>query len=186
MSETKEPIVLSFIEGDIVSLCPANADHINLYASWMNNPVTRKYARFNMPQTIDELKKMFEPRKEEVKEDIFFEIWHKKDNKPVGYANLFRIQWFTRNANIFILIDPEYWGKNIGTEAGKLVLDYAYKELNLHKITARMFEPNKASLRIAKKIGFKHEITLKKEVYIDGEHLDVLEYVIFKDDWMSS
>ena len=186
MSETKKDIALSFIEGDSISLNPANLEHIELYTKWMNEPQCRKYIRYNLPQTIDELKKMFEPKKEVVKEDIFFEIWHKKEKKPVGYVNLFRIEWFTRNAHIFILIDPEYWGQNIGTEAGKLVVDYAYKELNLHKITTRLFEPNKASLRLAEKIGFKYEITLKKEVYLDGEHLDVLEYVIFKDDWMSS
>ncbi|MFX1309671.1 MAG: GNAT family N-acetyltransferase [Promethearchaeota archaeon] len=186
MSESKENKPLPFIEGENVSLCPANADHINLYAAWMNNPKIRKYARYELPQTIEEVKKLFEPKKEAVKTEIFFEIWHNKDEKPIGYAGLIRIQWFTRNAHIFYLIDPNYWGKNLGTEAGKLVIDYAYKELNLHKITARMFAPNKSSLRVAEKIGLKHEITLKKEVYIDGEHIDVLEYAIFKDDWMKS
>lgn len=186
MSESKENKPLPFIEGENVSLCPANADHINLYAAWMNNPKIRKYARYELPQTIEEVKKLFEPKKEAVKTEIFFEIWHNKDEKPIGYAGLIRIQWFTRNAHIFYLIDPNYWGKSLGTEAGKLVIDYAYKELNLHKITARMFAPNKSSLRVAEKIGLKHEITLKKEVYIDGEHIDVLEYAIFKDDWMKS
>ncbi|MFX1387675.1 MAG: GNAT family N-acetyltransferase [Promethearchaeota archaeon] len=186
MSESKENKPLPFIEGENVSLCPANADHINLYAAWMNNPKIRKYARYELPQTIEEVKKLFEPKKEAVKTEIFFEIWHNKDEKPIGYAGLIRIQWFTRNAHIFYLIDPNYWGKNLGTEAGRLVIDYAYKELNLHKITARMFAPNKSSLRVAEKIGFKHEITLKKEVFIDGEHIDVLEYAIFKDDWMKS
>lgn len=186
MSEKKEDKPLAFIEGEKVSLCPANIDHVNLYAIWMNMPETRRYTNNNMPQTIDEIKKSFEPKKEAVKSDIFFEIWHKKDKKPVGYAKLFRIHWFTRNAHIFCLIDPEYWGQNIGTEAGKLVVDYAYKELNLHKITARTFAPYKASHRVAEKIGFKPEITLKKEVYIDGAHVDVIEYAIFKDDWMKS
>lgn len=186
MSEGKETTVIPFIEGDTIYLCPANVDHVNLYTKWMNDPQLRKYARYNVPQTIEEVKKLFEPRKEAVKNDIFFEIWHKKDQKLIGFAGLIRIQWFTRNAHIFYLIDPDYWGKNLGTEAGKLVIDYAYKELNLHKITARMFAPNKTSLRVAEKIGLKHEITLKKEVYIDGEHIDVIEYAIFKDEWMKS
>jgi len=186
MSETKEDKPLPFIEGESISLCPVNIDHVRLYANWMNNPQTRKYIRYNIPQTIDDIKKLFEPTKEAVKNDIFFEIWHKIDKKPIGYGTLFRIQWFTRNAHIFVVIDPEYWGRNLGTEAGKVIVDYAYKELNLHKITARTFAPNKASHRIAEKLGFKHEITLKKEIYIDGEYVDVLEYAIFKDDWIKS
>lgn len=186
MSETKEDITLPFIEGDIVSLCAINIAHINLYTAWMNHPKTRKYARFNIPQTIEEVKKLFEPKKEAVKDEIFFEIWHKKDKKPVGYAGFLWIQWFTHNAHIFYLIDPDYWGQNIGTEAGKLIIEYGFKELNLHKITARMFSKNKASLHVAEKIGLAHEITLQKEIYIDGEHVDALEYSIFKEDFINS
>lgn len=184
MSEVKEDKVFPFIEGENVSLCPVNMDHIHLYTKWMNDPQLRKYARYNMPQTIEEVKKLFEPKEEPVKNEIFFEIWHKKDEKPIGFVGLIRIQWLTRNAHIFYLIEPNYWGQNNGTEVGKLVLEYSFKELNLHKITARMFSPNKASLRVAEKIGLTYEITLKQEVYIDGEHIDALEYSIFKEDWM--
>jgi diamine N-acetyltransferase len=186
MSVPKESVTLAFIEGKTISLCAANIDNINLYTSWMNNPKTRKYARFNVPQTIEEVKKQFEPKREAVKEEIFFEIWHKKDKKAVGYAGFLWIQWFTRNAHIFYMIDPDYWGQKIGTETGKLIIEYGFKELNLHKITATLFSTNKASLRVAEKIGLKHEITLQKEVYINGEHVDALEYSIFKEDYMES
>ncbi|MFX1340901.1 MAG: GNAT family N-acetyltransferase [Promethearchaeota archaeon] len=187
MSETKEEIVLPFIEGEVVSLCTANLDHINLYAGWMNHPETRKYlpwSSYRMPQTIDEIKKMFEPKKDSVKDEIFFEIWHKEEKKPIGFAYLYRIQWFTRNAYLFFLLDPKYQKQKIGTEVCKLLLDYAYKELNLHKITVRLYAPNKVSIHLAEKVGFKHEITFKKEVYFDGEHVDAHEYIIFKDDWL--
>lgn len=186
MSENKKMMAISFIEGEKINLSPPNLDHVNLYTKWMNNPQVRKYMRYNIPQTIDEVKKLFEQKKEEVKRDIFFEIWHKKDNKPIGFVGFIRIDWFTRNAHIFYLIgDTDYWGQNIATEAGKLVVNYGFSELNLHKITARTFIPNKAALRVAEKIGFKHEITLKKEAYIDGEYVDLLNSVIFKDEWLN-
>ncbi len=183
MSGNKEYITISFIEGEKINLCPPNADHINLYTKWMNDPQIRKYMRYNMPQTVEEVKKLFEPKKEEVKKDIFFEILHRKNKKPIGFVGFIRIDWFTRNAHIFYLIgDTDYWGQKIATEAGKLVVNYGFSELNLHKITARTFFLNKAALRVAEKIGFKHEITLKKEAYIDGKYVDLLNYVIFKDE----
>ncbi len=186
MSEPKEDIALPFIEGDIISLCAMNLDRISLYVAWMNNPKIRKYAGYNMPQTIEDVKKKFEPKKEAVKEEIFFEIWQKEDKKPIGYGGFLWIEWFTRNAYMFYLIDPDYWGQYIGTEAGKLIIEYGFKELNLHKITTRLYAPNKASLRVAEKIGLTHEITLQKEVYIDGKHIDALEYSIFKEDFVKS
>lgn len=184
MSETKEDKPLAFIEGDLISLCPSNLDHIELYTKWMNNPQLRKYARYYFPQTIEEVKKLFEPKTEPVKSEIFFEIWHKEDDKPVGFVGFIRINWLTRSARIFYLIgDMNYWGQNIATEAAKLVINYGFTELNLHKIVAQSFGPNKASIRIAEKLGFKLEITLQKERYVDGEYVDLLEHSIFKDDW---
>jgi RimJ/RimL family protein N-acetyltransferase len=182
MSKVKEDKSFPFIEGDRIYLCTANIDNINLYTKWMNNPKIRKYARYEMPLTVEEVKKYFEPTKEEVKTDIFFEIWHKNSKNPIGYTGFIRINWFTRSAHIFFLIgDIDYWGQNIATEAGQLVINYGFEELNLHKIVARVFSPNKASLRVVEKLGFNLEITLKKEIYIDGEFVDAFEYIIIKE-----
>ncbi|MFW9988753.1 MAG: GNAT family N-acetyltransferase [Candidatus Odinarchaeota archaeon] len=187
MSKPKEDKVFLFIEGKSASLCPLNMEHINLYTKWMNDPQIRKYERNKFPQTVEDVKKSFEPKNQDVKEELFFEIMHNNDKKPIGYIGFPHIHWFTRNANIFYLVgDTNYWGQNIATEAVKLTVNYGFSELNLHKITARIFSPNLASRKVVEKIGFKHEITLKKEVYFDGEYVDILEYSIFKEDWMGS
>jgi len=187
MAETKEAISFPFIEGNDIILCPLNMKNINLYTKWMNSPENRKYARYEFPQTVEEVKKLFEPKEERIKEELFFEIFHKKDKKPIGFTGLLRIFWFDRNAFLFYMIgESEYTERGIATEAGKLVVDYAFKELNLHKVSLHTFSPNKASIRVAEKLGFKHEITLKKEEYIDGEHIDKLKYSILKHEWMNS
>ncbi|MHA2008075.1 MAG: GNAT family N-acetyltransferase [Promethearchaeota archaeon] len=184
MAENKEQISIPFIEGSLVNLCPPNTENIKLYTKWMNSPVTRRFARYEIPQTIEEVKKLFEPTEERVRNEIFFEIWHIEDEKPIGYTGITRINWFDRHGFVFYMIgEPNYWGKNIATEAGKLVLEYGFNELNLHKITATVFAPNKASIRVAEKIGLTHEITLQKEVYIEGNHVDSLKYSLLKRDW---
>ena len=187
MTEPKESINFPFIEGSEIILCPPNMGNVNLYTKWMNSPENRKYARYEFPQTIEEVKKLFEPKEERIKEELFFEIYYKNDNKPIGFTGLRRIFWFDRNTFLFYMVgEPEYSGRGIATEAGKLVVDYAFKELNLHKISLHTFSPNKASIRVAEKIGFKHEITLKKEEYIDGDHIDKLKYSILKHEWINS
>ncbi len=92
MSEVKEDKVFPFIEGENVSLCPLNMDHINLYTKWMNDPQIRKFERNKFPQTVEEVKKSFEPKSQDVKEELFFEIWHNNDKKPIGYIGFPRIQ----------------------------------------------------------------------------------------------
>ncbi|MHA2393341.1 MAG: GNAT family N-acetyltransferase [Promethearchaeota archaeon] len=187
MAETQQHKSVPFIEGASINLCPANTEHINLYAKWMNTPEIRKYARYVFPQIVEEVKRLFEPQKGAVKEYIFFEIWNKEDKKPIGYTGLTQIRWFDRSAFLFYMIgELEYWGKGIATDASKLVISYGFNELNLNKISARIFDPNKASIRIAEKIGLKRELTLKNEIYIDGTHVDSLNYSILKKEWKES
>ncbi len=172
-----------FIKGKIISLCPLNAEHVNLYTKWMNSPKIRKYARYEFPQSIEQVKKLFEPQKEDTRSNLFFEIWHNNDEKPVGIAGIIRIRWFDRNAFIFYLTKQDYWRKGIATEAAKLVTTYGFNELNLHKISAGIYAGNNASIRVVEKLGFNHEITLDNEVYISGKHVDSLKYSVFKRNW---
>lgn len=185
MEESKIESV-PFIEGTNINLCPPNTEHINLYAKWMNSPKTRKYARYEFPQNLEEVKKIFEPKEERVSSEIFFEIWHRSDEKPIGYTGFLRIRWFDRSAFLFYLIgEKDYWGRGIATEAAKLVVEYGFDELNLHKISAGIYAPNQSSVRIVEKNGFTLELTLKKEAYIDGEHVDALKYSILKKEWQA-
>jgi RimJ/RimL family protein N-acetyltransferase len=173
-----------FINGTEIYLCPPNTEHLNLYTRWINAPKIRKYVRNEIPQNSERVKKMFEPTQERFRSDIYFEIWHKADKKPIGYGGLNRIRWFDRSAFLFYIIgETEYWGKVIATEAAKLIRDYGFTELNLNKINATIYAPNHASIRIIERIGFQFELCLRKEIFIDGEHVDALKYSILKKEW---
>lgn len=184
MVETKGIKSVPFIEGISINLCPPNTENINLYTTWMNNPKIRKYARYWAPQIIEEVNKWFEPKQENIKSEIFLEVWHIDDEKPIGYTGLIDIRWFDKTAFLFYIIgEREYWGKGFATEAAKLVVEYSFNELNLHKINAIIFAPNISSVRVVEKNGFKLELTLRNEIYIDGKYVDGLRYSILKKEW---
>jgi RimJ/RimL family protein N-acetyltransferase len=185
VNDKKNEIITPFLEGEKINLCPLNTEHINLYTKWSNDPDIRRYARNIIPWSIDEVKKWSEPEGESIKKEIVFEIWHRKDNKPIGSAGFSLINWFNRNANIFVSIgESDYWGQNIAPEVSKLLINYGFEELNFHKIYTSIFSPNKRSLRVAEKLGFEHEGTLKEQIYIDGEFFDEYRFAIFKNEWI--
>ena len=68
-------------------------------------------------------------------------------------------------------------------EAGKLLVSYCFKELNLKKIFTAIFSPNIDSWRCVEKVGMTREATLKNHAYIDGAYVDDYKYCIFKEDW---
>ena len=53
------------------------------------------------------------------------------------------------------IFDEAMLGKGIGTEATKLILDYAFNKLRLREIRLRVLEYNKRAISCYKKAGFK-------------------------------
>ncbi|MFW9971181.1 MAG: GNAT family N-acetyltransferase [Candidatus Odinarchaeota archaeon] len=187
MNEGKNERFIPFLEGKLIALCPLNMEHANLYTKWSNDPDVRRYSRHIIPWSLDEEKKWIEPREERVKKEIIFEILHRQDNKPIGTAGFSDINWYNRNANIFAEIgETNYWGKGIGPETIRLLINYGFEELNFHKIYSRIHSPNKQSLRVAEKTGFVFEGELKEHFYIDGEFVDEQQFAIFKKTWLES
>ena len=71
-----------------------------------------------------------------------------------------------------------HWGKGIGTEACRAVIDFGFQVLDLHKIYARHFVSNPASGRVMQKSGMEYEGTQKSHDYKDGRFEDVASYGI--------
>ena len=183
--EEEDDDVFPFIEGETIDLVAGNSKWANLSCKWRNDPKVRHYARNIWPQTLEEVKKRFEPLPDkQMRDSIKFTIYHKQSKRPIGRIGFSRINWVSRNANIFAKIgEPEYWGKGIAGEASKLLINYGFTELNLHKIYSGVFTPNKRSLRAAEKLGFVKEGVLKEEMYVDGQYHDIHKFALFKRDW---
>jgi RimJ/RimL family protein N-acetyltransferase len=183
------PESFTFIEGKTIDLVPLNSEHFKIYTSWFNNPKVRKYLfgdlRYRLPNTLEEIKKWFEPQQDGLKDKIHFEIWHKNDNKPLGLIGLAYIDWIDRWGVAYIFIgDTDYWGHNIAGETTELLFKYAFNEINLNKISAWIAVENKPSQNAAKKVGFIFEGKLKQWLYIDGKYVDVKCFRLLKEEWI--
>lgn len=188
MKEEKEEEteVFPFIQGERINLVAQLSKWADIYAKWHNNPRVRQYARHEFPVSLEDVKKWFEtPPGQGVRDFIVFVIYHKVDKRPIGDIGLNHINWVNRNANIFAEIgEPEYWGKGIVGEAAKLMINYGFNELNLHKIHASVYDPNERSLRVAEKLGFKKEGVLKEHLYVDGGYVDNHKFSILRKEWL--
>jgi RimJ/RimL family protein N-acetyltransferase len=185
-NEKKEVVVLPFIEGERIDLVVQNSKWVNLYCKWQNDPEVRRYARTALPESLEDVKKWFEPPPERgARNHIFLTIYHKINKCPIGTIALVGINWLDRTALIYARIgEPKYWGKGLVVEAASLLIKYGFTELNLHKINARVYNPNKRSLRAAEKLGFENVGIMKEQLFIDGEYVDEHWFSIFKKDWM--
>ena len=85
------------------------------------------------------------------------------------------------DAEIGYMLLNEYSNKGIGTEAVRQVCSIAFKILSLEQITANVFQPNIASIRVLLKNGFEYKGTIPNAVIKDGNVYDLLIYVLTKE-----
>ena len=99
------------------------------------------------------------------------------DGKPIGSIS---VEKKDDDAEIGYMLLNEYSNKGIGTEAVKQVCTIAFKILSLEHITANVFQPNIASIRVLQKNDFKYKVTIPNAVIKDGIVSDLLIYALTK------
>lgn len=87
-----------------------------------------------------------------------------------------RIEADHRRAELGYWIGVPYWGKGYATEASRALVDYGFGTLGLHRIFASHFANNPASARVLRKIGMRHEGSLRAHVLKWGEFIDLEMY----------
>lgn len=118
------------------------------------------------------------------KEKFVFNIRTLKENRLIGFVGLFGFQWAHGDAWLGIGIgERDCQGKGYGTDAMKVILGYAFAELNLHRVTLGVFEYNTRAIRSYEKAGFCVEGRMRKELARDGRLWDELIMGVLRDDW---
>ena len=76
-------------------------------------------------------------------------------------------------------------GKGLGTQAIKLVLEYAFNHLNLNKVYCEVFADNLRALNSYKKIGFVQDGLFKNHIYKNGIYKNVAHLSIEKEKFQT-
>lgn len=99
------------------------------------------------------------------------------NNKAIGVIMLTEIDYKNGNAEIHVKISVNNSrGKGFGTEALNTLTQYAFDELRLKCIYARVSSVNQASQNLFKKCGFVLEGVMKKRIYKKGKYIDLISY----------
>jgi diamine N-acetyltransferase len=144
------------VEGDLVSLGPLSRDLLPLYQRWINDfsALRTLGALPPRPTTLEQESAWYES--EQSGSTIGFTIYERATWQAVGNTGLRGIDHRNRTAVFGILIgEPTARGKGYGTEATRLMLDYAFTALGLHSVMLTCAEFNPAGLRAYEKAGFR-------------------------------
>ena len=149
---------------ELTSLC--NAVDRRFLSDRLPNPYTKKDAKEWLKMVTDN----------DTITGIYRAIVY--DGKLIGSIS---VEKKDDDAEIGYMLLNEYSNKGIGTEAVRQVCSIAFKILSLEQITANVFQPNIASIRVLLKNGFKYKGTIPNAVIKDGNVSDLLIYVLTKE-----
>jgi [ribosomal protein S5]-alanine N-acetyltransferase len=125
--------------------------------------------------TIDFQKDLINQKIEMAKKDsdYNFGIFKIDNDELIGTIGLFRIfRGSIQGAIVGYSLNKNHNGKGYTTDAVKLVVDYAFTTLKLHRIEAGVMPRNIGSIRVLEKAGFEKEGISKSNVKINGKWED--------------
>jgi RimJ/RimL family protein N-acetyltransferase len=125
----------------------------------------------------------------ELEEDPLRQYWFSirtlDDDQLLGDIDLSVYNWSARDAFVGLGIgEREFWGRGYGTDVMRVLLRYAFTEVNLHRVTLTVFEYNPRAIRSYEKAGFRHEGRMRGALNKEGRRWDILVMGILREEWM--
>ena len=185
--ESSEPDFI--VVGEKVALGPIRRDLAAAYARWMNQlEVRRGLVRLSIetPQSQEKwVEANIEKGAKQEPEAVEFTVYDRSDSAPVGTAGLFGIAHAHGTAEFGIAIG-ERRGQGLGTEATRLVLDFAFHALHLRNVLLETLEWNAAGLAAYERAGFRRIGVRRGAVMSRGRPTDVVIMDAVPEDFGAS
>jgi RimJ/RimL family protein N-acetyltransferase len=162
------------VRGQLVYLRPITADDTEMAVRWRNTPIVVENFIYRKPVSRQDHENWLANK-------VFKGLVHQfivcriEDGLPLGSIYLQNFEEENRKAEWGIYLgEVQAYGKGAGTEAAKLLLEYAFVNLGMHKVVSRVLARNRASVRMNEKAGYVQEAYLKDELFLDGKYEDLI------------
>jgi len=186
--ESREIVSVQLLQGDLVRLAAVNPENDSkLFAKWGRDA---EYLRMLDTSPVRQwserqYKKWFkEDLEKEKRDDFLFLIRTLENDEAIGFIELDGVHWSHGDSYVGIGIgERECWSKGYGTDAMKVVLRYAFEELNLHRVSLNVFEYNQRAIHSYEKVGFVVEGCERQFLRREGKRWDMIYMGILRADW---
>ena len=181
--DEKSKIKSGFLIGKRVYLRALEKEDLICIQKWSNDPEIRKLtgevASMGQADADKFLDRVYNDNTRE-----WFVIVIKENERLIGEAGLLRMFPAWRTTDISIVIgEKDAWGKGYGTEAILLLLDYAFRRLNFHRVAIGVVGFNEKAIRFWEKVGFKKEGIQRDGYYYKHKYHDFVMMSILEDEF---
>lgn len=170
------------IRGNRIILREQREEDAPFFAYWFNQPKVMFQCGFEKPTNEEEVKACITGDHRSAN-SVWFTITD-LDGNLIGETGLLRMFPAWRQTDLTIIIpDPEMQHKGYGTEAIRIMLDMAFHEYEMHRVSIGVVGLNTEALAFYKKIGFQQEGILEEAYYYNNEYSDFIMMRILRHEW---
>ncbi|KAL1662547.1 acyl-CoA N-acyltransferase [Schizophyllum commune] len=108
------------------------------------------------------------------------------EGQVVGQVELHGGQNKNRDAEMGIVLHENVRGKGYGTQVVRWVVEHAFLQLGLHRVSLGMMGGNAHALALYKKVGFVEEGRKRKGLWQDGDWVDMIDMGILQEEWLAA
>lgn len=172
------------LKGERVELRRHDRKNYPLYGEWYGDPEIWNLTSWrSAPIGPSAVERLFEEREMSSLDDSFA-IHRRGEKKPLGVISLINISEPNASADLSIIVGSEDdRHKGYGTEAIRLLLDYAFDDLGLRRIGLSVFQFNEQAIAAYRKLGFSEEGRMRRAIRRDDTSYDAILMSILASEW---
>ncbi|MBN2440450.1 MAG: GNAT family N-acetyltransferase [Spirochaetales bacterium] len=172
------------LESRNLTLSLLSENDFNIIFPLMNRPEILDTMVLHYPLDREEWYDIFKnnPEKAAQGKEFGFMITLKKNKKIAGMCDLLDVNEKREKAELGYWISPEFRKQGIAFDACKLLIEYGFSHVGLHKIWAETFSTNTPSQGLLEKLGFRKVGILEKEVFKHGMWRDRVLYELLNPE----
>ena len=116
---------------------------------------------------------------------LVFKVIDEESKKVVGHISLGQIDNINKSARIgkVLVGDTKMRGRSIGKHMMKAVLQIAFEELKLHRVTLGVYDFNTSAISCYEKIGFVKEGLLRESKKVGETYWNLWEMSRLEYEW---
>ena len=158
---------------------------VNAYTS---DPEVVKYMPFDPTsdaQTREHLSQCLATAAEQPRRIYELAVVLRAQNQLIGTATIALYPQERRHASFSYLLHRKYWGHGYATEAMRMLINFGFSVLQLHRLEDTCDTRNLASARVMEKLGMRREGHLRETIWKDGQWYDEYIYAILVHEWFT-
>ncbi|WP_264740891.1 GNAT family N-acetyltransferase [Cytobacillus firmus] len=172
----------------MVKLEPFTEKDFDLLISWISTQelmVQWSGAHFKFPLDHEQLAKYISSANLEASSEYIYKVM--ANDEIAGHISLGRVDRVNETARIGkVFICPAARGKGYASEMIHQILNLAFQELKLNRISLGVFDFNLPAIKIYEQAGFQKEGLLRQTNKVRNDYWNLIEMSILKAEWQAS